>query len=144
MPIRNFPILVENGQHRAWLPVKITNPELNLHMTVFGLVDTGADKCAIPAKFARSLGHNLRKGTPDRSVGAGGSTKSYWHKTKIDILSLDRDIVYSIPITSVEYVEKLPCVLLGVEKFLDQFILEIDYPKKFFSIKNSKKFYLAP
>ena len=49
-----------------------------------------------------------------------------------------------MPITSVEYVEKLPCVLLGVEKFLDQFILEIDYPKKFFSIKNSKKFYLAP
>lgn len=36
---------------RPWLPVTITNPHTNKKIKVFGLVDTGADECALPAQL---------------------------------------------------------------------------------------------
>lgn len=45
---------------RPWLPVKIINPHTKQSISLYGLIDTGADECAIPAQFAPTIGHNLQ------------------------------------------------------------------------------------
>lgn len=46
----------------------------------FGIVDSGADENLFPASLARSLGHDLSKGTERRSAGIGGGIVSYLHR----------------------------------------------------------------
>ena len=52
----------DNDIARPWLPVTIHNPHTKLSIKVYGLIDTGADECAIPAEYAPLLGHNLQAG----------------------------------------------------------------------------------
>ena len=40
---------------RPWLPLTIRNPHTNQAINVYGLIDTGADECAIPAAYAHTL-----------------------------------------------------------------------------------------
>lgn len=47
---------------RPWLPLAIKNPHTNQSINVYGLIDTGADECAIPAHYAPLIGHNLQAG----------------------------------------------------------------------------------
>lgn len=54
-----FRKLSPNDIARMWLPVTIINPETRKSIKVFGLIDTGADECALPALYAARLGHNL-------------------------------------------------------------------------------------
>ena len=44
---------------RPWLRVIITNPHTGKRVGVWGIIDTGADECALPAAYAELLGHNL-------------------------------------------------------------------------------------
>jgi len=146
MPIRGFPFLqiTPDNLPRPWLPVTILNPETGKSFRTYGLVDTGADACAIPASIASIIGHKLRKGKIVESMGASGKVVSYYHTTKIEIVDLGGDVLFTIDHAPIEYSRKLPCVLLGVRHFLDQFALNIDYPKRIFSIKYSKKSFSAP
>ena len=48
---------------RPWLPVTVINPHTNKKIRVLGLIDTGADECALPASYAIILGHNLQLGS---------------------------------------------------------------------------------
>jgi len=61
MPITDFPFLclAPDNRPRPWLPVKITNPHTGLSMATYGLIDTGADECTMPAYIAAQLGHDL-------------------------------------------------------------------------------------
>lgn len=136
MPIRNFPFLrVKGSVYRPWLPITITNPHTTKSISMFALVDTGADDCVMPAQFARILGHNFKKGIPRQAGTAKGKNHGFCHTTKIDIVDLQNKILYTIDDTPIAFMPGLNMPLLGVKNFLDNFDLHVFYPDKNFSIK---------
>lgn len=138
MPIRNFPFCTTSPTDaisRPWLPIKIINPHTGQALRFIGLIDTGADECAIPASFAPILGHSLDKGAPKAIDSAGGKTTGYSHATKIEIYDLSDKLCHTIHDTPIDFMPNLKVVLLGVKQFLDQFELHMHYPNKIFSIK---------
>jgi len=142
MPIRNFPFLLipKDELPRPWLPIRIINPYTGLFIETLGLVDTGADDCAVPAFFAEELGHKLKKGSPKTVRTAGGLITAYSHTTQIKIYDIrTKKCVYTIKETLIDFMPNLHCVLLGVKDFLERFELHINYPKFTFSIKHPKK-----
>lgn len=143
MPIHEYPfVMLQKGSlARPMLPIRIINPDTGIAIPAWGLIDTGADDCAIPAKFAPMIGHNLQLGR-ERRVGTGnGVTIAYAHKTNIEILKVEGDtvlenvVVENVTGTPIDYMPNLDTILLGVDNFLDWFVLEIDYPRCCFSLR---------
>lgn len=140
MPITDFPFLclTRDNKERPWLPVTIINPKNGKSIKTYGLVDTGADECSVPAGFAKELGHDLRKGNLKKVDTAGGKTKAYSHVTTIEIFNIkENKAAHRMKDIPIDFADGLNVVLLGVKDFLDHFTLKIDYPKKVFSIKAS-------
>jgi len=50
-----------------------------------GIVDTGADECAMPAFVAKILGHNLSAGKTKQIKTGNGITNAYSHTTRLEI-----------------------------------------------------------
>jgi len=113
---------------RPYLPVSIVNPENNKLLNVFALVDTGADECALPASFALPLSHDLQSGRPKKVSTGNGMTIAYGHTVCIKIFDFSTDNVL------MDFMPNLRVPLLGVKNFLCNFVLNIDYPKKLFSV----------
>ncbi len=122
-----------------YLPLRISNPyskdELQI---IWGLVDTGADSCLLPASLAESLGHDLKGDGVRATVNMGIEQKSipvYAHTFNIGLLSPDhRKIVWESGNVEVECSETEPPVLIGVQNFLKHFRLTVDYPKREFTL----------
>jgi hypothetical protein len=144
MPIVQFPFLrtSPNSIERPMLFIKITNPASGLSIDTIGMIDTGADWCAIPASYANILGYVLPDGTP-KSVGTGnGITMAYSHISRIDVYHTERlltngdtEPIYTTSEIEIDFMPKLSMVLLGVNNFLGQFFLGVDYPAKLFSVR---------
>lgn len=87
MPIKDCPFLklCKEDIPRPILPINIINPHTGLSYATFGIIDTGADECAIPAGIATLLGHNLQAGST-KIIGTGnGETIAFAHTTKFEI-----------------------------------------------------------
>ena len=116
---------------RTYLPVRISNPKSGASLTAWGIVDAGADACLFPAGLAAALGHDLKARGVRSSVTIGIEQKpvpTYKHTFGVELLSADlQNVVWSSLNMEVDCVEPDPPVLLGVEGFLDQFRLTIDY-----------------
>ncbi len=139
MPINDCPFsCFDNVTYRPVLGLRIINPHSSKGYKTFGIVDTGADECAIPAAVAPLLGHDLQKGDI-KSINTGnGTTLAYTHTTKFEIYHpISGKLLYTIDDTPIDFMPNLSIVLLGVNSFLSRFILTIDYPAKSFSIKYS-------
>ena len=124
-----FSIMRPGDIPRAWLPVRIKNPHTNLSVPVYGLIDTGADECAIPAAYAPLIGHDLQAGQ-QRTISTGnGATVAYSHTLcfETDGIKIDKVLI--------DFMPNLNVVLLGVKSFLSDFVLVIDYKKSVFSLK---------
>jgi predicted aspartyl protease len=122
-----------NDIPRPWLPVKIINPHANKEIEVYGLVDTGADECALPAQYAPLLGHNLQAGYPKEISTGNGKTLAYSHTVCLEIQDFTiRDVL-------IDFMPNLYVPLLGTKSFLSNFLLTIDYPNSAFSIKLREK-----
>ncbi len=129
---------------RPMLPISIINPETGDSVFAWGLIDTGADSCAIPAKYAGILGHKLKAGKRIKIGTGNGTTSAFAHTTEINVFDFDSNgnvnqmgkVLFPIPKTQIHYMPKLDTILLGVKNFLGGFIIEINYPKKSFSLKN--------
>lgn len=145
MPIKNCPftpiILNRPDVLGPMLWIRVSNPATGQAAIFKALVDTGAYSCAFPASVASQLGHKL-KSVPAKQVnGAGGSTNAYAHKSKVEILEMlppdfpGTNVLYTIKDTPVDFVEGLDQFLLGVNNFLGNFILKVDYPGRVFSIR---------
>lgn len=137
MPIRNCPFPPFPDNHLCLrLPITIINPKTNQKLKTFGIIDTGASECAIPARIAMMLGHNLIKGKKKNVSTGNGLTNAFRHTTtllihhpttpNIDIFTIDNVLIDCLP--------NLNMVLLGVNGFLSNFVLNIDYPNKTFSL----------
>ncbi|MFA6217703.1 MAG: hypothetical protein WDL87_08665 [Candidatus Omnitrophota bacterium] len=134
MKIENIPFrkLSPNDVARMWLPVTITNPITNKNIRVFGLIDTGADECALPAVYASQLGHNLQAGKEKEINTGNGITIAYSHTVSI------KSYEFSSKETLIDFMPNLFVPLLGVKSFLNHFILTVNYPCQVFSLETSK------
>ncbi len=131
MDIINVPFLKfsPGDLPRPWLPLTIKNPHTEQTINVYGLIDTGADECAVPAHFAPMLGHNLQSGV-QKSINTGnGVTTAYAHTLCFESRGIKIDNVL------IDFMPNLNVVLLGVKSFLSNFILTVDYKKSTFSLK---------
>jgi Retroviral aspartyl protease. len=131
MDIINVPFsrLQSQDPPRPWLPITIKNPHTGQSQRVLGLIDTGADECAIPADYAPVIGHDLQKGTKKVIQTAGGETSAYSHSLCIEADGISIDNVL------IDFMPNLPVVLLGTKSFLSNFILNVDYKNYTFSLK---------
>jgi len=139
--LRDCPLTrCEDGFCRPILNLRIHNPHTNLSVATYGIIDTGADECSIPAEFAAILGHDLLKGTV-KSINTGnGVTQAYSHTTTLEIYSpVNNNSIYRLDNVLIDFLPNLQVVLLGVKSFLSNFILTVDYPQKKLSIIIPKK-----
>jgi len=97
MPLDNCPFgYFLDKTTRPYLQVKIGNPHSDsCCIATHGLIDTGADECAVPAIFADILGHDLQKGVT-KTIGTGnGLTTVYIHTTTFEIYHPCNKTTYS-------------------------------------------------
>lgn len=136
MPIKDCPFTdCGNGIYRPILPVKIINPHTLKGYRTYGIIDTGADDCAVPAVYAPLLGHALQSGQQKLISTGNGDTIAYVHTTRFDIFHpLTGNLLHTIEDTPIDFMPNLRVVLLGVNSFLSRFVVTIDYPHKKFSI----------
>ncbi len=123
-----FTRLSPNDVARPWLTVTIINAHSEQQINVLGLIDTGADECALPAAYANILGHNLQAGRPKEVNTGNGITMAYSHSSKIIVAG------FTIEQTLVDFMPNLSVPLLGMKNFLSNFVLTIDYPNFKFSL----------
>ncbi len=143
MPIRDYPFtsFSKDAPPRPLLPIRITNPDTEISLDTFALIQSSADRSAIPAEYAAILGHNLTRGQSRKISTGNGTTLAYSHTSTIslfDLPALDKQnltTVYRLEKTLIEFVPNLSHVILGVENFLAGFILAVDYPSRRFSIR---------
>jgi len=114
---------------RPWLSVTIINPHSGKQINVLGLIDTGADECALPATYANILGHNLQTGKPKEINTGNGITMAYSHSTHIKIGD------FTVDQTLIDFMPNLSVPLLGMKNFLSNFVLTVDYPNFRFSLE---------
>lgn len=138
MPLTECPfILWPDGIYRPTLQIQIINPHTGKNLRTHGLIDTGADECAVPGVYADLLGHNLLAGEQKKLSTGNGEAVGYSHTTRFEIFNpSDGKVAYIINDTPIDFMLNLHVILLGVHSFLSKFILHIDYPRKIFSIKN--------
>ena len=137
------PKMLEKYRRQPYLPVRIINPNDPERTAILpGLVDSGSFRCRFPIDYANLIGLDVRKGRPDRGDSPGGTISGYLYTCSIDILEMDskgkvneNSVVTHIPKTEFSFGENLPFALLGVEEFLTNFVLTIDYPRQVFSIQ---------
>lgn len=151
MPIKDYPFEpigcpLELASYSPVLPIRIINPQNNFDFRTWGLIDTGAQKCTIPEFIAKAIGHNIKEGHKSSGFTADGKVDLYEHTCRIEILKVHKNgrvdgekIVYTIADGLVAVMERLHCVLLGVNDFLKPHILTIDYDKLLFSIQKPQK-----
>ena len=114
---------------RPLLEVALFNPHSGQKVRVIGLIDTGADECAFPASLANILGHSLESGTKKQVSTGGGKAVAYSHTISIEVNDFKTEDVL------IDFIPGLEMPLLGVNSFLSNFILHIDYPRQKFSLK---------
>lgn len=142
MTIYKFPFSKQGNRSRPYLPILLKNPDTKKDLFTWGLIDTGADTCAIPASYAEILGHNLLKGKNKQITTGNGTTQSYEHTSEIDIFGFDSNSIINsdkpvlkIKKTVIDYMPNLGVPLLGVNYFLEKYILTINYPHQFFTLE---------
>lgn len=133
MDIIDFPFLKLSPDDiaRPWLPITIKNPHTNKIIKTYGLIDTGADECAIPAQLAPLIGHNLQAGTQKVINTGNGPTIAYVHTMCIETKGI------AISNVLIDFLPNLNVVLLGTKNFLSNFLLIVDYKNHTFSLKDT-------
>jgi predicted aspartyl protease len=117
---------------RPWLPTTLKNPHTNQKINVYGLIDTGADECAVPAHYASVIGHNLQAGVQKTINTGNGATIAYAHTLSFETQGIKIEKVL------IDFMPNLNVVLLGVESFLSNFILTVDYSRSVFSLQHKQ------
>jgi hypothetical protein len=128
---------------RPYVWLRITNPVRQHAMIVPAAVDTGADQFAIPAPDAETLGHNLKATTPKSVRTAKGLTEAYPHSATIEVLGIlpngranPLEVMYRLPGMTVYFTVGQKAYLIGQGSFfLSQYVLNINYPEKTFSVR---------
>jgi hypothetical protein len=141
MPIRNCPIIQFHSHDlHVKLPITIINPQTHKPYKTFGIIDTGASKCAVPALIAGILGYDTTNCKQEPVVTGSGQSYAYCLTTSMIIrhpINPDNNVIFTIDNVLINYMPNLNIVLLGIDEFLSNFVLKIDYPKRIFSLTRS-------
>ena len=121
---------------RPLLPVRVSNPASSgLPIDELALIDTGADCCFLPRDLAEALDHDFPKGLTPELIGTGaGSNQAFAHTSTIEICDLQGNTLWTIQKAPVYVMDGLDQVSLGVEDFLANFKLTIDYLNQGFTL----------
>ena len=116
--------------------MRVSNPaSSSLPIDELALIDTGADCCFLPRDLAEALDHDFAKGLTPESIGTGaGSNQAFCHTSTIEVCDLQGNARWTVQRTPVYVMDGLDQVLLGVEDFLVNFKLTVDYPNQVFSV----------
>ena len=119
---------------KPWLPIRFINPMTGEHITVRGLIDSGADTCLFPTSLCACIGHNLKADgvKSNRALGVEQKPVRTWRHTFIlELLSPDlKKILWSTKKPAeFDCSEAEPPVLLGVDDFLRNFDVTLSYRK---------------
>ncbi|RPJ79570.1 MAG: hypothetical protein EHM20_01010, partial [Alphaproteobacteria bacterium] len=138
MPIRKFPFTVTN-RPKPMLGVRLTNLKNGKSISTWALIDTGADATSFPEWFARSLNLDLKKDYKKINTG-NGETKASLGICKIEVYdskvpepnSIQKavakgNVIYKKENASIDFLPELETALLGVDNFLGEFVLKINY-----------------
>ncbi len=122
----------EESLEKPWLPIRFTNPENGEYITIHGLVDSGADSCLFPASLCKCVGHDLMGDgvKVNRALGVEQKPVRTWkHTFLLELLSPDMTKVLWSTTQAEEFdcSEAEPPVLLGVDDFLRNFKVTLDY-----------------
>jgi hypothetical protein len=148
MPIRDYPFSITDRYNAPapLLPIRLTNPANDFVYDTWGLIDTGADGICIPGHISRALYHDNDGVKASAGTGAGGIFLTYPHTFKIEFFGMDEkgdidtnDIVHIIDDRLFEVAPDLHLVIIGVDNFLENFKLTIDYPNKTLSVMKRRK-----
>lgn len=141
--IYNFSVS-DQGVYKPKVPILITNPETGDKLHVNALVDTGADRCVIPAMVAMTLGLKLNKEAECKhgTIGISGETLKTWnHLVKIKLLDKDwkeTDIELDVISSTIDAKIRVPAIV-GTNMFLDKFKVELDYPNNELSLTRNDR-----
>lgn len=117
---------------KPFLDVRYINPHTGISVRTTALIDTGADTCVLPASMADVLGHDLELGYPANYQGVTGvCIPFYKHTMQIEIDGLN----YITDNVMIAFSPTVREPILGVQTFLNKFILTINYPGKTFSLQ---------
>jgi hypothetical protein len=105
MPVHDCPLTINEGDSLvAYLPVTIINPHTGKSYKTQGIIDTGADTCALPFGVAEILGHVLESGTETKVITCNGEAKGWSHTTIISVHHPDTlDVIFTISEGLVDY-----------------------------------------
>ncbi|MBF0381546.1 MAG: hypothetical protein HQL69_11040 [Magnetococcales bacterium] len=138
MPVRKVPLLLKSSDSpgQPYLNVVVTNPHAeNRRLKVRALIDTGADFCALPVKYAAILGHTLENGAQQGINTGGGKAVTFYHQAKIIIP--DHNYNGSPFVTKelkIGFLHGLHTPVMGTRGFLEYFKLVVDYQEGHFSL----------
>lgn len=118
------------------IPITLIGKEI---ITAYGVVDSGADACAIPLRLAELLGLPLT-GTRERSSGIGGSLESVQSKVVINLKQDRERYTFTLPVNIILTRHTFP-MLLGQEDFFDKFIIKFNKRKGKFSLKKVRNLF---
>ena len=146
MPIVNYPFqaMIPGARRRPILPLRIRNPDPDSgqDFDTWGMIDTGADRIFIPSQIAEVINHNVVFGDPKSIITASGNTTAYEHTCEIQIFAMGQNgqvdygnMRITIPPKHIWVLPDLDKVILGVDDFLADYILTIDYPNQMFSVR---------
>lgn len=127
---------------RPSLYLRIINPHKNLHTEpILAQIDTGSDMCCFPSDIAIQLGHELESVEPVTIITPSGEGIAFPHTTVLEILEKEEAtgepgerVLYTTDEKLIHFVKNGKDFYLGVEDFLEEFVLNINYPYRIFSI----------
>ena len=93
-------------------------------ISIFALIDSGADHCVFPWDVGKRLGIDLTTGKQVKAIGFGGEAAPiYFHHVMLDIGGLKHKIMAG-------FSDVVPLPLLGQLGFFDRFRVTLDYKKQ--------------
>ena len=131
---------------RLILPVCITNPKNGRFIRHWAFADTGADRSAFPGWLRQALGLSPRSGIRRSITTGSGPDTAHAHLAQVDIFGLTpglrrvdtSKVIHSVS-TRMDFMPNLGSCLIGVESFLEEFILRVDYQRRVFSLSKRDK-----
>lgn len=147
MQIKNYPFTSLRGRDRPMLLVRISDSDgTKRTVPLLAKIDTGCDGCIFPFDIAEELGYDIKSAEQVPVETTSIPTEAHRiDSMMIEVIGMSTDgspdekILYRIPKVPIYFVKNTKQFLLGVEGFLDQFVLTVDYPNRVFSLVTQDK-----
>lgn len=127
---------------QPYLPVRIIHPDdVNTNIIVKGLIDTGALISKFPVRYAKQIVLEFKNGNLVSGLTAGGEAQAYYCNCGVEVLDMDENgqilptkVLAVLSNKQFVFGRCAPVALLGVNDFLKDYKLTVNYPNRYFTI----------